>query len=324
MASALSAKVRSLLRCPTCKGELLDDKAQLRCVNPGCQLEFPTPNGVPVLIDESRSVFLHDDVLGPGPRAFDGSQNPSWRRRLSERLPDLDSHPWSGEHLQRMSGLLSESAREPVVLVVGGAILGNGMDEIARHPLIELIESDIYLGPRVQLLFDAHDIPFPDESFDGVIAQGVLEHVLDPYRCAAEITRVTKTGGLVYAETPFMQQVHGGQHDFTRFTRLGHRRLFRRFHEIESGISIGPGSVLAWSWKYLLASFCNSPRSRSLAHLVARLTAFPWKWLDPLLVKNKGSFGAASEYFFLGRKASNGWYLSDRELLQSYRGIPEG
>ena len=53
-----------------------------------------------------------------------------------------------------------------------------------------------------------------------------------------EIYRVLKSDGIVYIETPFMQQVHGGKYDFTRFTYLGHRRLFARFQEIESGISV--------------------------------------------------------------------------------------
>ena len=51
-----------------------------------------------------------------------------------------------------------------------------------------------------------------------------------------------KDDGLVYAETPFLQQVHGGPYDFTRFTHLGHRRLFRKFIELESGATAGAGA----------------------------------------------------------------------------------
>jgi SAM-dependent methyltransferase len=38
--------------------------------------------------------------------------------------------------------------------------------------------------------------------------QAVLEHALDPPVVVAEIYRVLKPGGLVYADTPFMQRVH--------------------------------------------------------------------------------------------------------------------
>ena len=37
--------------------------------------------------------------------------------------------------------------------------------------------------------------------------------------------------GIVYAETPFMQQVHEGAYDFTRYTVLGHRYLFKKFKQ---------------------------------------------------------------------------------------------
>ena len=132
----------------------------------------------------------------------------------------------------------------PRVLVIGSRVLGSGMEMLAEYPGLEVVESDVELGPRPLVLFDAHDIPFEDGAFDGVIAQAVLEHVADPSRVAAEIARVLKPRGFVYAETPFMQQVHEGAYDFTRFTHLGHRRLFRDFDEVASGVACGPG--MAW------------------------------------------------------------------------------
>ena len=66
-----------------------------------------------------------------------------------------------------------------------------------------------------------------------------------------------KGRGVVYAETPFMQQVHMGPYDFTRFTHSGHRRLFRRFEEVESGAVCGPGMALAWAYQYFLLSFAT-------------------------------------------------------------------
>ena len=137
------------------------------------------------------------------------------------------------------------------------------MHVLGEYPSIRVVESDVELGPRPAVLFDAHDIPFEDGSFDGVIAQAVLEHVADPYRCVAEIHRVLKPGGVVYAETPFMQQVHEGAYDFTRFTHLGHRRLFRDFSEVASGVACGPGMALAWSWQYFLMSLAGRGATRT-------------------------------------------------------------
>ena len=185
-------------------------------------------------------------------------------------------------------------------------------------PDIELVQTDVVLGPASELLCDAHSLPFANNSFDCVIIQAVLEHVLDPYRCAAELYRVLKDGGLVYAETPFMQQVHLGRYDFTRFTHLGHRRLFRRFEEVESGATCGPGTALAWSYRYFLSCFSENKWLNWSLVAFARLTSFHLKYFDRLLIAKRGAYDAASAYYFMGRKSPV--TLSDRELVKQYKG----
>jgi ubiquinone/menaquinone biosynthesis C-methylase UbiE len=194
------------------------------------------------------------------------------------------------------------------------------MSEIlAKYPdSIEFVETDVSFGPRTMLICDGHNLPFQDASFDGIIVQAVLEHVLDPYACVNEIHRVIKMDGIVYAETPFMQQVHGRQFDFTRFTHLGHRRLFRHFEELESGAVCGPGMALAWSYKYFLISFSNNKSIRKLLDGFARITAFYLKYFDYFLTKKKGALDAASGYYFMGKKT--GITLTDKELINSYAG----
>jgi ubiquinone/menaquinone biosynthesis C-methylase UbiE len=202
--------------------------------------------------------------------------------------------------------------------VIGGSILGEAIESLASNATIDLVETDVSLGPHTRLICDAHDIPFEDRSFDGVIAQAVLEHVADPYRCVQEIHRVLKDQGVVYAETPFMQQVHGRQYDFTRFTHLGHRRLFRRFEEIASGAVCGPGMALAWSYQYFLLSFTTSATMRAVTRIFSRFTAFYLKYCDYYVIDKPGTLDAASGYFFLGRKTEK--VLSDKELIKLYRG----
>jgi ubiquinone/menaquinone biosynthesis C-methylase UbiE len=58
----------------------------------------------------------------------------------------------------------------------------------------------------------AERIPFPDESFDIVITNSVLEHVSDIDACFSEISRVLRRGGLLWFETassmsPFQREI---------------------------------------------------------------------------------------------------------------------
>lgn len=45
-------------------------------------------------------------------------------------------------------------------------------------------------------------IPFPDDSFDLVVAKHIIEHLKDPVSAFSEFFRVCKPGGLVYIEAP--------------------------------------------------------------------------------------------------------------------------
>jgi SAM-dependent methyltransferase len=206
----------------------------------------------------------------------------------------------------------------PVVLIVGGSVLGAGTEELLRWcPPIQLLETDVSFGPRTRVICDAHDLPFESDSFDGIVVQAVLEHVVDPYRCVEEISRTLRPGGLVYAEIPFMQPVHA-RHDFTRFTHLGLRRLFARFDEIESGSVHGPGAALAMVYQYFLLSFATKRRTRGAIRVFSQLSAFWLKYVDVYLSRRPGSLDAASGYYFLGAKASD--QLTDRDLIAAYRG----
>ena len=216
-------------------------------------------------------------------------------------------------------------ARVPIMLNEGNSI--TSIKEIVRQrkavnkPVLGKIVNHSLkrtLPSRTALICDAHDIPFKDNSFDGVVIQAVLEHVVDPVRCVSEIHRVLKADGLVYAETPFMQQVHGGRYDFNRYSMLGHRRLFRRFQEVASGPVGGPGSALAWSLKYFLLSFTTVRSVRIIIKFASQWLFFGFKYFDYFLFHNPASLDAAFGYYFMGKKSNK--LVTDRAILKLYRG----
>lgn len=59
-----------------------------------------------------------------------------------------------------------------------------------------------FLASRFSFLeCDAQSLPFADESFDGIFANHMLYHIPDLHRALAEIRRVLKRGGTLYAAT---------------------------------------------------------------------------------------------------------------------------
>jgi SAM-dependent methyltransferase/uncharacterized protein YbaR (Trm112 family) len=315
--SDILGNAEGLLRCPACRGRLFRSKDELRCANPACGTPYPIVDNVPVLINDDESLFRRADFVERRNTTFDLSRS-RCKQWVDSVLPPLGRNLKAKQNFQRLAGMLLERSPRPVVLVVGGSILGQGIEALVSRPGIELVETDVTFGPRTKLVCDAHDLPFDDNVFDGVVIQAVLQYVPDPARCVREIERVLKPRGLVYAETAFMQQVVHGRYDFTRFTHLGIRRLFRHFQEKGSGPVAGPGMALAWACHFFLLSFASSKAARSLIHATARLTLFWLKYFDGLLLNRPGAYDAASGFFFLGERAAG--CLPDRQLIGLYRG----
>lgn len=314
----LSTDIQQFLCCPSCKMvlELISD--EYRCTNFECGKFFPIINGIPILINESNSVFSIDDFINHRNTFFDLPQRSNIKETIKRILPDIGRNIKAKQNYKKFAQHLLGKSSTPKVLVLGGSILGKGMEALLSYPTIELVESDVSFGPRTTIICDAHDIPFENNLFDGVVVQAVLEHVVDPSRCVEEIYRILKKDGFIYVETPFMQQVHGGKYDFTRFTHLGHRRLLRKFKEIDSGAVCGPGMALAWSYNYFLLSFTKSKMLRNFIAVFVRLTSFYLKYFDYYLINKPGTLDAASGYYFMGQKSYK--ILTDRELIKLYRG----
>jgi SAM-dependent methyltransferase len=70
-------------------------------------------------------------------------------------------------------------------------------------------------------------LPFADGAFDGVIMKDLLEHVADPVALVAEVHRVLRPGGLLFASSPDAQRWVWDDYTHRRpFTRKSFRLLF--------------------------------------------------------------------------------------------------
>jgi SAM-dependent methyltransferase len=308
MSDRLSSRAREACECPACAGQLRWSATSARCV--ACAAEYQIARGVPLLMPQFGSLFDADEVA-----AASGTRTS--RSGLRRLIPEISHNGAAKRNYESIKAMVANPESPSLVLFVGGGEAGKGSAALSGDG-VEVVVSDVAIADSTHVCLDAHKIPFRAGTFDVVVAQAVLEHVLDPIQCVAEMHRVLKPDGIIYAETPFMQQVHMGAYDFTRFSLLGHRRLFRRFTEIDSGIAVGPGSALAWSFVYFMTSFSRGTRSRRLLNSLSRMAVFWLKYFDKLLATRPAATDAAAGVFFLGRKSSK--ELGDRELIAQYRG----
>jgi len=303
----------AILRSPVGGHRLRYDGERL--VSEGGGTEFAVIDGVPVLFAADRTLFDDPTEI----QSWNGRTS-RWTALRSELRRLTTANPVSRENFDLLVELLTANApASRRVLVVGGGIVGFGMERLVDEQSIKLVETDIYLGPRTRVVCDAHDLPFAAGTFDAVVIQAVLEHVIDPTRVVSELHRVLAPGGLIYSEVPFMQQVHEGAYDFTRWTLGGHRRLMHEFDELNAGAVGGPGEALAWSIRYfLLACAGSSGWGRRLMVTLALGMTLPLRWADRVLAQRPAGVDAASGTFFMGRRRDS--LRSDSEIVAAYHG----
>lgn len=168
-----------------------------------CGARFGVLDGVPVLIADDGDVAARDLRVSGG------------------ALPTYDCAGM---------GIASIDA----ALASGGAILelGAGLD-VHDAPNVVKTDAYMYAGARLDLVADAHALPFADASFDFVFSLAVFEHLHSPWIAAQEIARVLRPGGKAYTLCAFLQPLHGYPDHYFNATESGLARLFSDDFEID-------------------------------------------------------------------------------------------
>ncbi len=316
MVQLKSTQLHSLYCCPYCLNSSLEftDEGKLKCTQVNCSGndQIPQVSEQPILVNFENSVFDIDNFS----KLDNGSVISRQRSRLHKFLYRIiwGTDKKAKENSQIFIDKLLEQNPNPTILIVGGGTKGLGSDSLYSNPAVNIVSCDIYCSENTDFIADAHSIPLKDESVDGVWIQYVLEHVIEPTKVVSEIHRILKPNGLVYAATPFMQQVHEKAYDFTRFTENGHRWLFKNFELIKSGVIWGPGTVLLWTIRSFFAALFRSKKIGTLS-----LLFFFWvRFFDKIMPENYSSDGA-SAFFFMGRKNDKAMNIED--IIKFYRGV---
>ena len=298
------------LRCPKSGSRLIKVNTRLVAEFSPEPIEYELVGDCPVLIDFEKGILKKEGIETLS-TYIDQYEYTGFLKFLRGLVSPPQKETF--ENVQRLMKLLLTNKKTARVLIIGGGTIGQGIECLYKDARIELVSFDIYVSPNIQFVADGHNIPLPDDSFDAVLIQAVLEHVLEPNTVVSEIYRVLRQDGLVYAETPFLQHVHEGAYDFTRYTESGHRYLFKNFESISSGSCGGAGTQLLWS----IDNFVRGVfRSRKVGKVIK--LGFFWLQYFDRIIPESYNIDAASGVFFLGRKQPAA--INGNEVIEHYKG----
>ena len=189
-----------LLCCPLCRREITRlDSAQLACA--GCGARYPIVNDIPVLLrDPAIAQTAHEGDLPARP-----IYSP-WKERL----------------------VLKALTDAQVALDFGAG------RQVFDDP--NIVKLDIVFDPTLDAVGDLHELPLRDDSIDFAFGGAVMEHIRDPAVAIAELYRVIRPGGYLYADWSFMTAYHGYPHHYSNVTIHGIRRAFAAFTCLETGV----------------------------------------------------------------------------------------
>lgn len=287
-------KLRDIIACPICKTRVSLDKGEIICHN--CGRHYKIKEGIPIMLDEESEKKIAKQLANrPAERLIRSGLSPKLVKKLQ----------WLQEIMNPPSPILFYKKKQRISSFIAGLGLGTKIVEIGsgkRRLAPHIINLDIELFPNIDIIGDAHKLPFTHNSLDGVILTNVLEIVENPWVVIHEVYRVLKKGGKVYAEIPYMQPYHPGPIDCQRFTQNGIDNLFKQFKKISLGVGEGPSSTLAWILKNYLACFSGNFYGYRILKIISGWLTFPLKYLDYIMVKKTYSHVIACGFYYIGEK----------------------
>jgi SAM-dependent methyltransferase len=162
--------------------------------------------------------------------------------------------------------------------------------------------------PNVDVVADAHALPYANGSVDAIYSEAVFEHLYDPVTAAQEAFRVLKPGRLAFVCTPFLQPYHGYPHHYQNYTITGQARLFEKagFEVLETGTSVGPVYAITTQVALFLRTY--PPRwiglpMRAAWEVFSAIVRPLDKWIAP---RSDAHLLASTTYVLLRKPAQTG------------------
>ena len=237
----MKAAVRRVIACPVCHGNVMVSDTEVRCAK--CDRRYPIVRGVPIMTPDGQ----HEPA--PSPPLRDGYD------------------PWIPR--RTMATLFGVLGAEAAILDLGSGNL--------RLDLPGLIRMDVALTDHVDIVADAHHLPFRDDALHMVFSHSVLEHLREPFAAAREMYRVLAPGGYVYTDTNFVFPYHSFPHHYFNFSPQGMAQVFHQFRLLHDGVppfNLPSFALEALSSAYVYTILTTSARGRTMFHRVRDLAFF--------------------------------------------------
>ena len=112
-----------------------------------------------------------------------------------------------------------------------------------------VVNAEIWPSASTDVVCVGEDLPFASDQFDFVFCFAVLEHTKRPWLAVDELIRVTKPGGQLMIDWPFLQPVHGYPHHFFNATPGGHISILEgRCDILSSDVKLWQHPIFSLTW----------------------------------------------------------------------------
>jgi len=98
-------------------------------------------------------------------------------------------------------------------------------DKLRQTAALDYLTADIS-SQHVMVEMDITQIQFPDDSFDAIICNHVLEHVVDDQKAMSELYRILKPGGWAILQVPLSATLKRTYEDFSITSTEGREDAF--------------------------------------------------------------------------------------------------
>lgn len=294
---------RGVLVCPRTKQKLRFNKEHTAIVTEDGKVQYGLfNNNVPILIADNSIIQkeLFATTMNSEYEAIEKEiKKPNLFSKCKNTIRKFILNDFRSQSSQEaMKKLFKNCCESSVSIAIGGG-------PKRHHPLLTNLNMNAFVN--VDIVADAHVLPYADESVDVIYCEAVLEHLYDPASAVAEMFRCIKKGGKLFVCTPFMQPYHGYPHHYQNFTLTGQRYLFERhnFNILESGTCVGPTYAIVFLVSFYIKKYLNFFRNPFLNPIYILWVIIGFIFLKPLdffLNKKENAHLIASTTYLLATK----------------------